>query len=87
MDEFAFNDFNDIEHKPLRVYNRVVFMFNIREDFGAYKVQEYLQRFTEAQKKEMYILIQYLNKYGKDATMKAITSNTEFTEDKCVENV
>ena len=41
-----FNHFNDIEHEPLRVFNRTVMFHNLLQDFGRSVALDYVKPLT-----------------------------------------
>ena len=67
-----FNLFNDINHEPLRVYNRVVMCYNLRSDFGQAVVEDYIGCFSEPERKQMYYMTRLVQKEGKDSVMKKV---------------
>lgn len=73
MEEF--NTFNDIDHLPLRVYNRAVLAYNLMDDSGGYSLQEYLNLFTQAELTQIYMMIQYIRTKGVEAAKKFATKD------------
>lgn len=65
-----FNRFDEVTHTPLRVYNRVVLMHNLLEDFGTSVVADYIATFTEDERKQMFLFNAFLKKEGKEAAHK-----------------
>lgn len=59
-----FNRFEDINHVPLRVYNRAVTMLNIQKDFGRDKLEKYIESFNEGERKQMYVMTQFIKNKG-----------------------
>lgn len=79
-----FNKFDDITHMPLRVYNRTVFAHNLMEDSGVDTTKEYLAQFSDAEKAQIFILMQYIKQHGKDGVKKAkefATRDLEVSDD------
>lgn len=74
----AINRFDDIEHMPLRVYNRLVLMHNLMSDSGKQAVQDYLENFSEDEVKQIFILNTYLSKKGQKATYEFVTKGLDF---------
>lgn len=70
-----FNTFSDIEHMPLRVFNRTIMMNNIKADLGLDKLKEYIAMFTDAEKKQMYIMQKFIELNGYNKAKKLATEN------------
>ena len=79
MEEF--NLFNDVNHAPLRVYNRAVFAFNILEDAGKEKLKEYLQSFTEDERLQIFLMVNYIRINGKEKAQKFATQGLVLDDD------
>ena len=75
-----FNTFDEIQHKPLRIYNRVVQLYNLREDFGPEVAEQYVNIFTPAQRKAMYLVAGAVKKVGKDAVYKMVTKDLQVVD-------
>lgn len=75
-----FNTFNDVEHLPLRHYNRLVFMTNLQADAGPEVSKEYISLFSDDEKKAMLMLYHYLRKNGVQKTVAFVTRGMEFDE-------
>ena len=73
--------FDDIQHMPLRTFNRAVTLLNLKEDLGANAVQEYLNQFEDKDRISMYIMLSFIKEKGRDAAMKASTRGLELVED------
>lgn len=76
------NRFDEIEHTPLRVYNRVVMCFNILEDLGKAALEEYLKIFSEGEKKQMYIMQGLIKSKGPDEVRRMALEGMEFVDDE-----
>lgn len=72
MTDFVFNKFSDVENTTLRTFNRVMFMENIKEDFGTDKVREYIELFNEPERKQMYIMVTFIKKNGVEAAQSIV---------------
>jgi glutathione synthase/RimK-type ligase-like ATP-grasp enzyme len=70
-----FETFNSVDHLPLRVYNRVVYMTNILTDFGKEAVKKYIEMFTESERQQMFLMQAYIKANGVDATRKFVTKD------------
>lgn len=71
------NRFDDIEHMPLRVYNRVVMSHNIAADAGEEAAREYVAQFNENERKQMFFVNTYLAQKGQKATYEFVTKGLE----------
>lgn len=69
------NKFDEINHLPLRVFNRVVFLNNLTQDSGKEAGQKYVSLFTEDEKKQMYVMARAIQHKGQDAVRKEVTRN------------
>lgn len=76
----ALNNFNEIEHFPLRVFNRVAFLYNLVEDGGKYAGEEYLEQFDKEERKQMYVMAAYIKRRGIEATRKEVTKGLVLQE-------
>lgn len=72
--------FNDIEHSPLRIYNRTVMFFNILEDAGSAPAQDYAAQFSHDEKVEMVAMTQLVKKHGPKQVKEWVTKNVVFPE-------
>lgn len=70
-----FDKFDDIQHMPLRTFNRTIMLSNILEDLGRGKAEEYAALFTDNERKQMYIMQLYINTKGYDAARLAATKD------------
>lgn len=66
------DDFNEIQYAPLRIWNRCVMAFNIRDDAGEGAVEIYLSQFSQAEKKEMLDMYNDVKLRGRDKVLKEI---------------
>lgn len=78
-EENIHNRFEDINHRPLRVYNRVVMMHNLRS-ISRDEVTKYLNTFSDAERREMYMVVAYMKEHGVDATRKEATKGLEVVD-------
>lgn len=79
--EAVFNRFEDINHMPLRVFNRVVFLNNIFADAGEVAARHYIGTFNEGERKQMYLMQAYIKQHGIDKARKDATKNLEVVYD------
>lgn len=77
MTAIEFNTFSDVQHMPLRVFNRTIMMNNIKQDLGLDKFKEYVNLFTDAEKRQMYIMQMYIKEKGYNAARKMATKDIE----------
>lgn len=83
--KLQFNRFTDIEHRPLRIYNRSVMFSNIYEDHGRYVAEEYANTFTKEERLEMAQMIALVKKKGTKHVIALVTAGVEFVDDPFVE--
>lgn len=81
MTKANFNRFDDINHTPLRAYNRVVLMSNLMADFGKEVSAEYAGLFDDNERKQMFVVQAYLKQHGPEETRKAVTKHLEVAYD------
>lgn len=65
-------NFNHIEFQPLRVFNRCVMLFNIKEDEGQAAAEEYLKQFSKDEKIEMWNMYLIVKKLGAEEVRRQI---------------
>lgn len=75
MQNNKFETFKDVEHLPLRVFNRVVMSFNIRDDFGSAILEKYLENFTAQERAEMMMMTMTIKSRGQEAVRKEVTED------------
>ena len=80
-----FNRFTDVEHAPLRVYNRAVMFSNIYEDHGRYAAEEYAQTFSKEERLQMAQMIALVKAKGTKHVIALVTAGVEFVDDPFVE--
>lgn len=86
-----YSDFSEIEHKPLRIYNRTVMFFNILEDAGRAEVEEWVKNFSDEEKIEMHAMAALVKKHGPKKVKEWVTAGVVFpeymTEEETVEQL
>ena len=82
-----FNKFDDIEHLPLRAYNRAVFFCNLYEDRGKAYAEDYLLQFDVADRLKMANILSAIKSYGHKRVKEIVTQGIEFPEYPSVEEV
>lgn len=73
QNETVHNTFDDIQHTPLRVFNRVMFMMNLNQSVSPEEGKAYAESFSEGEKKQMYVMGAFIKKNGLDKTRKVVT--------------
>lgn len=80
MTKANFNKFDDVNHVPLRVFNRVVLMSNLMGDFGKDVAISYAELFEEGERKQMYIMQSFISQQGLEAARATVTKGLVFAE-------
>lgn len=75
------NRFDDIEHMPLRVYNRSVMCFNILDDLGSSALEEYMKIFSKGELKQIRIMNALVKGKGVDEARRMATKGLEFSDE------
>jgi len=78
----VFERFDDVHHLPLRVFNRVVYMNNLFNDFGRESTQDYIEMFDEGEKRQMYMIGILIKEKGLDAVRHQVTKGLEIVENE-----
>jgi len=76
-----FNQFNDIEHRPLRIYNRCVMFHNIYEDQGKAPAQDYAESFSKEERLEIAQMAALVKARGPKFVKEMVTRNIQFIDD------
>lgn len=84
--EMTLNKFEEINHLPLRVFNRVVFLNNLFADGGEEAAKSYVASFSEAEKKQMFVLSAYIKRVGVEQVRKEVTKNLVVVGEESVSN-
>jgi len=69
-----YSTFSEIEHAPLRIYNRAVMSYNILEDAGRAAVEEYVKNFTKDERMEMIAMTSLVKKHGPKTVKEWVTT-------------
>lgn len=64
MIPMIFNTFNNVEHLPLRVFNRVVYMTNLLKDHGPEVSKKYFESFSEGDQRQLSFMAFFIKKNG-----------------------
>ena len=73
--------FEEIEHQPLRVYNRVATMYNLLQDFGKDACAAYISQFTQPERQELYLMQQVIKLKGLKAVQGEVTKDLVLEDD------
>lgn len=87
MSKTIFNRFEEIRHRPLRIYNRSVMFFNLMEDQGKDVAEEYAGTFTKEERLEMAQMIALVRKVGPKKVKELVTEGVEFVDEPHVAEV
>lgn len=77
----TFNQFSDIEHRPLRIYNRSVMVFNVLEDHGEATAREYLESFSPEERLEIGQMTALVRKRGNKVVKEMVTKGLNFVDE------
>lgn len=80
------NRFDDIEHYPIKTYNRAAVAYNLLEDFGLPTFEAYVMQFNDADRKAIGIMIEYVKYLGQKAVVSLITKDMDFSDEDYVED-
>ena len=75
------SNFLEIEHLPLRTYNRCVYAFNILEDAGRAHFDNYINQFSYRDRLEMVTMTKLVKKLGTKRVKAMITEGLTFSND------
>ena len=75
-----YSTFSEIEHTPLRIYNRAVMSHNILEDVGRAAVEEYVKNFTKDERMEILAMTSLVKKHGPKTVKEWVTKGVVFPE-------
>lgn len=79
-----FNRFTDIQHRPLRIYNRSVMFANLFEDQGKFVAEDYANTFTKEERFEMAQMTALVRKKGVKVVQALVTEGLDFVDDEFV---
>lgn len=82
-----FNRFTDIEHAPLRVYNRAVMFSNLYEDSGRAVAEDYANSFSKEERLQIAQMIALVRAKGVKHVSALVTAGIEFVDDPYVEGI
>lgn len=73
--------FDDVEHTPLRAFNRAVLFTNIMQDFGLNGARMYAEQFNDGEKTQMYFILMSIKDKGLDKVREWVTRDLVLEED------
>jgi len=80
LKELLFNNFDDIAHYPLKIYNRAVFFSNLYEDSGKVFAQDYANQFSIKDRLAMAQTIAAVKRLVVKRVQALVTEGLEFPE-------
>jgi Zn-dependent oligopeptidase len=86
MNKLKFNRFTDVEHIPLRVYNRTVMFYNIYDDHGKLAAEEYADSFSKEERLQMAQVAALVKAKGTKHVIQLVTAGVQFVDDPYVES-
>lgn len=72
--------FEDVKHRPLRVFNRTVMMLNLNS-ISKEEATKYASTFTASERMEMGMVLAHIKEKGQDETRKIVTKGLEVVDD------
>jgi hypothetical protein len=78
------SNFLEVDHIPLRTYNRCVYAFNLLEDAGRAPFDNYLKQFSYRDRLEMVTMTNLVKKHGTKRVINMITDGLTFSNDDYV---
>lgn len=81
MTKNNYQRFDEITHLPLKVFNRVILMQNIYNDFGRESSREYAEMFNDQELRQMQIMHIYIREKGEEEVRKMVTHKLEVVYD------
>ena len=82
-----FNTFDDISHRPLRIFNRSVMYFNLYEDQGPVVAKDYADALTKEARLEIAQMTALVKKIGLKKVKALVTEGVDFVDDEWREGV
>ena len=70
------NTFHEVEHAPLRIFNRAVVMTNQMMDHGEGAATSYATEFTKQERAEIYLMLQLIKKLDLEQVRKIVTKRS-----------
>lgn len=82
-----FNRFDEIQHRPLKIFNRSVMMFNILESHGKQPMIDYIESFTKEERLEIAQMVALTKKLGRKRVVDMVTAGVDFVDEPYTEAV
>lgn len=76
---FGYGLFNEVDEPKLRAWNRIQVLDNILLDLSEKHAKEYLNKFDDNDKAQMYLLLNYAKVHGKENTYKFVMRGVKCT--------
>lgn len=80
-------NFNSIDNKALQAFNRFMYATNLNNDFGRAYMNDYINQFTDEDKKRMHTAGFMIQNFGYKKVRELITEGMYFEEYPTVEEV
>tara|TARA_R110000764_G_scaffold52215_1_gene113790 strand:+ start:1018 stop:1326 length:309 start_codon:yes stop_codon:yes gene_type:complete len=87
MKKVNLSNFNEVENLKLRVYNRVITLYNTSKSEGKEVGEEYLAQFDEHERQQMYLMTEYIKFHGLEKVTQELVLKTEPTAPQEEEHV
>lgn len=78
------SNFNDVNHMPLRTYNRCVVAANLKQDAGQAALEDYLDQFSPEEQADIQTMYKLIRTHGVRRIQKMVTSGLNFSNDDYV---
>jgi hypothetical protein len=72
------NKFEEIQHEPLRAYNRAVMFYNIYEDAGRAAAEDYANLFSKEDRLKMAQVVALVKRKGVKFVRDLVTNGVDF---------
>lgn len=76
------NNFQEIEHRPLRLYNLSVMAYNIYEDCGQAAFEDYIDSISAKDKADMIKMIKLVRLKGTKYVISKVTEGMTFSDEE-----
>lgn len=73
--------FEEVEHLPLRTFNRTAMICNLLEDGGKAAVEDYIKDFSSQEIKEINQMYRFVKKNGYKKSRELVTKGMTFTDE------
>lgn len=76
-----FNYFNEIENPLLRTWNRLIMVYNLRQDAGTHVAQEYINNLSAEENKQLIYMGVLIQRKGKDEVKAMVMDSIKLEEE------